>query len=57
MEKRNYFAEMNKGKRFFVNGKEITFEEAIEIDKKNAEIIRESNNVADWAGITFITII
>lgn len=56
MEKKNYFAEVNKGKRFFVNGKEITFEEAIEVDRKNAEIISKSNNIADWIGITFITI-
>lgn len=57
MEKRNYFAEVNKGKKFFANGKEITYEEAIEIDSKNSEIIRRSNNVADWIGITFITIL
>ena len=32
MEKRHYFAEENKGKRFFVNGQEVTYKKAIEMD-------------------------
>ena len=56
MEKRNYFAEENKGKRFFVNGQEVTYKKAIDIDEMNRKYM-SSHDVADWANITFITII
>lgn len=46
---------MNKGKRFFVAGQEVSFEEAIEIDAKNREYM-SSNNIADWINIQFIII-
>lgn len=57
MKKKNYFVEMykDKGKRFFVNGKEITFEEALEIDNENARL--QDCDVVDWQRFVFITII
>lgn len=43
-------------KRYFVEGKEITAEEAKEIKKKNAEYFN-SGNMSDLLKIKFITVI
>jgi hypothetical protein len=43
-------------KKYFVNGKQIPETEAILIDMENKRL-QQSNNIADWAGIQFITII
>lgn len=42
-------------KKYFVNGKQISEAEAKRIDAQNKAIM-ESNNIADWANIQFITI-
>ena len=41
-------------KKYFVNGKQISETEAILIDMENNRL-QQSNNIADWAGIQFIT--
>ena len=38
-------------KKYFVNGKQITKEEADEIQKRNNELMK-SDNIADWAKVT-----
>lgn len=43
-------------KRYFVNGQEISAVKAAEINERN-EVLKQSNNIADWAGIQFITIV
>lgn len=43
-------------KKYFVNGKRISEAEAKRIDAQNKDIT-ESNNIAEWANIQFITII
>ena len=43
-------------KRYFVDGKEITTEEAQEIKKKNDEYF-QSGNMSDFLKIKFITVI
>lgn len=39
--------------RYFVNGQEISEVKATEINERN-EVLKQSNNIADWAGIQFI---
>jgi hypothetical protein len=41
-------------KKYYVNGKEITEQEAIEIKTKNAEL-QKSTDLNDWLGIQWIT--
>lgn len=43
-------------KKYFVNGKRNSEAEAKRIDAQNKAIM-ESNNIAEWANIQFITII
>lgn len=43
-------------KRYFVNGQEISAVKAAKIDERN-EALKQSDNIADWAGIKFITVI
>ncbi len=43
-------------KRYFVNGREISRAEAIEIDNENKRL-QQSDNIADWAGIKFIVMV
>lgn len=40
-------------RRYFVNGQEIV--KAAEINERN-EVLKQSDNIADWAGIQFIAI-
>lgn len=40
-------------KKYFANGKQISETEAILIDIENKRL-KQSNNIADWAGIQFI---
>lgn len=41
-------------KKYYVNGKEITEQEAAEIKTKNAEL-QKSTDLNDWLGIQWIT--
>ena len=43
-------------KRYFVNGKEVSEQEAKAIEKKNNEYM-SSNNLSLWAKCEFITVI
>lgn len=61
--KRTRIFEMSKGnnhlkikdmKKYYVNGKEITEQEANEIKKENARL-QKSLNLNDWLGIQWIT--
>lgn len=61
--KRTRIFEMSKGnnhlkikdmKKYYVNGKEITEQEANEIKKENARL-QKSSDLNDWLGIQWIT--
>ena len=61
--KRTRIFEMSKGnnhlkikdmKKYYVNGKEITEQEANEIKKENARL-QKSTDLNDWLGIQWIT--
>lgn len=41
-------------KKYYVNGKEITKQEADEIKKENARL-QKSLDISDWLGIQWIT--
>ena len=54
MSKGNNHLKIKDMKKYYVNGKEITEQEANEIKKENARL-QKSTDLNDWLGIQWIT--
>jgi hypothetical protein len=54
MSKGNNHLKIKDMKKYYVNGKEITEQEANEIKKENARL-QKSSDLNDWLGIQWIT--
>ena len=54
MSKGNNHLKLEDMKKYYVNGKEITEQEANEIKKENARL-QKSLDINDWLGIQWIT--
>ncbi len=54
MSKGNNHLKLEDMKKYYVNGKEITEQEANEIKKENARL-QKSLDLNDWLGIQWIT--
>ena len=54
MSKGNNHLKIKDMKKYYVNGKAITEQEAAEIKTKNAEL-QKSTDLNDWLGIQWIT--